>query len=130
MSLIIKEFIGFNHIATMVAKKVRDTIPFGFGFMRTPWNGANKDLSFLLIGCWMRIQDMITEIGFTFVFFATMGAQERSIMSFQVIVHGTLKSLCFVTMRTYKMTSFVLDIFVHGGKFCYQRGKIVIQFYF
>ncbi len=128
--LIVIEFISLDYISTMVSKEVRNPIAFGFWFMPTSRTGTYKDLTLLLMLCWMRIQDMITKIGFTLVFFGAMRAKERTFMCFHMVVHGALKPLCLGTDRAYKMTSFILNVFIHRDSCCCEPGKkSQIQFY-
>jgi hypothetical protein len=102
----------------MIAEEMRDPIPLGFGFVTTTRAGTYKDFTLLLMLCWMRIQDMITEIGLTLVFFGAVRAKERTFMGFHMVVHSALKPFCFGADRTDKMTSFILDIFIHGDSCC------------
>lgn len=123
------KFIGINHISAMVSEEMRNAVSFGFGLMSASRDRANKELALLLIRSWMCIQNMITKIGFALVFFRAVGAEERSFMCFHMVVHGALKPFGFVADRTDKMTSFILDIFIHCGGSYSPQEKTAIQFY-
>jgi hypothetical protein len=79
----------------MVSEKMRDPIALGFGFVTTSRTGTHKEFALLLILCWMRIQDMITEIGFTLVFLCAVRAKEGTFVSFHMVVHRALKPFGF-----------------------------------
>ncbi len=129
MSLMVMKFIGINYIPAMISEEMRNAVSFGFGLMPTARNGANKEFTLLLIGSRMCIKNMIAKIGFTLVFLGAMGAEERSFMSFHVVVHGALKPFRFVADRTDEMTSFIFDIFIHCGGSYSPQEKSAIQFY-
>ncbi len=129
MSLMVMKFIGINHISAMISEEVRNAVSFGFGLMSTASDRASEEFTLLLIGGWVCIQNMIAKIGFTLVFLGAVGTEERSFVSFHMIVHSALKPFCFVADRTDKMTSFIFDIFIHCGGSYSPQEKTAIQFY-